>query len=59
MLELSPGAAVEAQANYQIAEIYISLGQREQAVAHLSTAVSQTPDGVWGRRSEEYLKLLR
>jgi Tfp pilus assembly protein PilF len=59
VLAQTPGPAVEAQANYQIAEIYISLGQREQAVAHLSTAVSQTPDGLWGRRSEEYLKLLR
>jgi Tfp pilus assembly protein PilF len=59
VLELDPGAAVAAQANYQIAEIYISLGQRDQAVAHLSTAVTQTPDGLWGRRSEEYLKLLR
>jgi Tfp pilus assembly protein PilF len=59
VLELAPGAAVEAQANYQIAEIYISLGQRERAVTHLSTAVAQTPDGLWGRRSEEYLKLLR
>ena len=59
VLELAPGASVEAQANYQIAEIYISLGKREQAVAHLSTAVAQTPDGLWGRRSEEYLKLLR
>jgi Tfp pilus assembly protein PilF len=59
VLELEPGAAVQAQANYQIAEIYVSLGKREQAVAHLSNAVSQTPDGLWGRRSEEYLKLLR
>lgn len=59
VLELAPGPKVEAQANYQIAEIYISLGQRERAVAHLSTAVAQTPDGLWGRRSEEYLKLLR
>lgn len=59
VLALEPGASVEAQANYQIAEIYISLGQREQAVAHLSNAVSQTPDGLWGRRSEEYLKQLR
>jgi Tfp pilus assembly protein PilF len=59
VLALSPGASVEAQANYQIAEIYIALGQREQAVAHLSTAVAQTPDGLWGRRSEQYLKQLR
>jgi len=59
VLDLTPGPAVQAQANYQIAEIYISLGQREQAVAHLSSAVQQTPDGLWGKRSEEYLKLLR
>jgi type IV pilus assembly protein PilF len=59
VLALEPGPAVEAEANYRIAEIYVSLGRREQAVAHLSSAVSQTPDGLWGRRSEEYLKLLR
>lgn len=59
VLELQPGPGVEAEANYRIAEIYISLGQREQAVSHLSTAVAQTPDGLWGRRSEEYLKLIR
>lgn len=59
VLELEPGPKVEAEANYRIAEIYISLGQREQAVSHLSTAVAQTPDGLWGRRSEEYLKLIR
>ena len=59
VLSLSPGPAVQAQANYQIAEIYVSLGQRDQAVSHLTTAVAQTPDGLWGRRSEEYLKQLR
>jgi type IV pilus assembly protein PilF len=59
VLELTPGSAVEAEANYRIAEIYISLGQRREAVGHLTTARSQAPDGVWGRRSEEYLKLLR
>ena len=59
VLALQPGPAVEAEANYRIAEIYISLGQREQAVAHLNTAVAQTPDGQWGRRSQEYLKLIR
>ena len=59
VLEQTPGPAVEAEANYRIAEIYISLGQREQAVSHLSTAVAQTPDGLWGRRSQEYLNLIR
>ena len=59
VLALSPGPSVEAQANYEIAQIYVSLGQREEAVAHLTTAVAQTPDGLWGRRSQEYLKQLR
>jgi type IV pilus assembly protein PilF len=59
VLALQPGAAVEAEANYRIAEIYISLGQREEALAHLNSAVAQTPDGAWGRRSQEYLKLIR
>ncbi len=59
MLELDPDPNAEAEANYRIAEIYISLGKRERALGHLMTAVAETPDGEWGRRSEEYLKLLR
>jgi Tfp pilus assembly protein PilF len=59
MLELDLDANAEAEANYRLAEIYISLGKRERALPHLMTAVARTPDGEWGRRSEEYLKLLR
>jgi type IV pilus assembly protein PilF len=59
VLALEPGPAVEAEANYRIAEIYIALGQRSQAMGHLTTAQAKTPEGIWGRRSEEYLKLLR
>ncbi|HVN37591.1 MAG TPA: tetratricopeptide repeat protein [Myxococcota bacterium] len=59
VLALSPAPSVQAQANYEIAQIYVSLGQREEAVAHLTTAVAQTPDGLWGRRSQESLKQLR
>jgi len=58
-LELDPGASGAAEANYRLGEVYISLGQRERAMSHLRAAVAQTPDGPWGRRSEEYLKLLR
>lgn len=54
----SPGAIAEA--NYRIAEIHVSLGQRERAVTHLSAAVAAgPPGGVWSRRSEEYLDLLQ
>ncbi len=56
-LELDPNA--EAEANYRLAEIYISLGKRERALGHLMAAVARTPEGEWGRRSEEYLRLLR
>jgi hypothetical protein len=54
-----PGPSVAAEANYRIAEIYIALGQRNQAMGHLTTAQAKAPEGIWGRRSEEYLKLLR
>lgn len=59
VLALEPGPSVEAEANYRIAEIYISLGQRHEAMGHLTTAQAKAPEGVWGRRSEAYLKLLR
>jgi ketosteroid isomerase-like protein len=59
VLALKPGPAVEAEANYRMAEIYISLGKRHEALGHLTTAQAKTPEGVWGKRSEEYLKLLR
>ena len=48
-----------AEANFRIAEIYISLGNREQALEHLVAASSQRPSGPWGKRSEDYLKRLR
>lgn len=59
MLELQLDPNAEAEANYRLAEIYISLGKRDRALGHLMAAVSRTPEGEWGRRSEEYLKLLR
>ena len=43
----------------RIAEIYVSLGRRQEAMGHLTTAVAQAPKGFWGKRSQEYLKLLR
>jgi len=58
-LELKPGPSATAEANYRLAEIYVSLGRRRQAVGHLRTAVVKAPSDPWGRKSEEYLKLLR
>jgi type IV pilus assembly protein PilF len=59
VLELEPGPSATAEANYRLAEIYVSLGRREQAVGHLRMAVVKAPSDPWGRKSEEYLKLLR
>jgi tetratricopeptide (TPR) repeat protein len=59
VLDLKPGPSARAEVNYRLAEIYVTLGKRDQAVGHLMTAVAQTPDGEWGKKSEEYLKILR
>ena len=59
MLALEPGPSAEAEANYRLGEIYVALGERERAVGHLTAALVKTPSGQWGRKSEEYLKLLR
>ena len=59
VLELEPGPSATAEANYRLAEIYVSLGRRKQAVGHLRTAVVKAPSDPWGRKSEEYLRRLR
>jgi Tfp pilus assembly protein PilF len=58
-LRQKPGPLAEAEINYRIAEIYVSMGERENAVRHLTAAVHTKPSGEWGKRSEEYLKILR
>jgi tetratricopeptide (TPR) repeat protein len=59
VLELSPGPNAEAEASYRLAEICVSQGKREEAVGYLRTAVVKAPSDPWGKKSEEYLKLLR
>jgi len=59
VLDLDAGPLARAEANYRMAEIYVSLGNREQAVDHLVAASAQRPNGPWGKRSEDYLKRLR
>jgi tetratricopeptide (TPR) repeat protein len=59
VIALDPGPLGKAEANYRIAEQYISMGDRGRAVEHLVAASSQRPNGPWGKRSEDYLKSLR
>jgi type IV pilus assembly protein PilF len=59
VLALQPGQMGEAEAHYRIAEIYVSLGNRDRAVQHLTAVTTGGPSGPWGKRSEDYLKRLR
>jgi Tfp pilus assembly protein PilF len=59
VIALEPGPLAEAEANYRIGEIYISLGNRTRAVQHLTAATAKEPNGQWGKRSEDYLRRLR
>jgi tetratricopeptide (TPR) repeat protein len=53
------GPLGSAEANYRIAEVYLSLGNRKQALEHLVAASSQRSSGPWGKRSEDTLRRLR
>jgi len=58
IIALAPGPAVESEVNYRIAEIYVALGKRKEAMGHLTTSVARAPESQWARKSQEYLKLL-
>lgn len=53
-----PGGSVESEVNYRIAEIYVALGKRREAMGHLTTAVARAPESPWAKKSQEYLELL-
>jgi type IV pilus assembly protein PilF len=53
-----PGALVEAEVNYRIGEQYAALGNRREAMGHLSTSVARAPESQWAKKSQEVLKRL-
>jgi len=53
------GFSPEAEANFRVAEVYVSLGRRDKAVEHFEAAVVNAPHGSWADESKRYLKLLR
>jgi tetratricopeptide (TPR) repeat protein len=54
---MAPNALAEA--NYRMAEVYVSLGNRGKAIEHFNVAVDRSPYGPWGEQSRSYLELLR
>lgn len=58
IIALAPGPAVESEVNYRIAELYVKLGRRKEAMGHLTTSVARAPESTWAKRSQAYLKRL-
>ena len=54
---MAPNALAEA--NYRMAEVYVSLGNRGKAIEHFNVALERAPYGPWGEQSRSYLELLR
>jgi tetratricopeptide (TPR) repeat protein len=48
-----------AEANYRMAEIYVSLGKRRKAIEHFRVALERSPNGEWGEQSKTYLEMLQ
>jgi len=46
------------EAHFRLGEIYVSLGRREDAVAHFREATDKAPFEDWGSQSQAYLDLL-
>jgi len=59
VLESGAAPSAVAEANYRSAEILLSFGKRQRAMRHLMAAVATSPDGEWGRKSEEYMQVIR
>ena len=58
VMALEPGPGVESEVNYRMAELYVALGNRRQALGHLTASVARAPDSRWAKKSQEYLQLL-
>ena len=59
VLSYDPGPLVAAEVNYRLAEVYVGLGRRKDALAHLDQSVAARPGSSWAKKSAEYQKLLK
>jgi Tfp pilus assembly protein PilF len=50
---------VEAEARFRMAQAYVRLGKRDQALASLKVAVDRGGESEWVRKSTDYLKVLQ
>jgi Tfp pilus assembly protein PilF len=57
-----PGAMfgpTEAEARFRSAQAYVKLGRHSEAIAQLELAAQRGGEGEWGRKSREYLEILK
>jgi Tfp pilus assembly protein PilF len=59
VLANDPGAFAEAEARYRMGELFVSLGNRGRAVEQFAAAAENPSGGQWGKKSQDYLKLLQ
>jgi Tfp pilus assembly protein PilF len=59
VLANDPGAFAEAEARYRMGELFVSLGNRGRAVEQFAAAAENPSGGSWGKKSQDYLKLLQ
>jgi len=59
VLARDPGATVKSEVHYRLGELYVSLGQRPEALTHLARSVAEAPRGFWARQSEAYLEQIQ
>ena len=51
--------ASEAEARFRLAQAHVRLGHHAEAIEHLRVAEERGGKGKWGRKSREYLAVLR
>ena len=51
-------SAGRAEANFRLGEIYVALGNRENAVKHFRASVDDAPNIDWGTQAQAYLDLI-
>jgi Tfp pilus assembly protein PilF len=59
VLERNPGPYAEAEVRYRMGELFVSLGNRGRAVELFTAAADSPLGGPWGKKSQDYLKLLQ
>ena len=59
VLSRNPGPFAEAEVRYRMGELFVALGNRGRAVEQFAAAAESPSGGQWGKKSQDYLKLLQ